>query len=317
MLKLSITCGPYDRAKALIEKRVRPEGIELDFTVNADSPGKRLSGPNGPFDAAEFYTGQYIADLPKRVLGYTAVPIFVKRMFRHSYMYVSNKSAVRSPKDLNGKRIGIQNWFTSAALWSRGILEDDWGLDVGSVTWVANHTRGNDSWTPPSWLKMENAPAGSDTFQLLAEGKIDAAFDTGVWAPNVHPNIGFLFPDYARVERDYYRRTGFFPIMHTLVIRTELLEKAPWIAMSLFNAWIQSKQQLYKELEWDRVHKTSLWYRALHEEEMDAGGGDYYRWGFRDCRPEIDKMLDYAYRYGLTPRKFEPEEMFHPSTLAT
>lgn len=317
MLRLSITCGPYDRAKALIDKRVKPDGIELEFTVNPDSPGKSLSGAHGPFDVAEFYTGQYMADLPKRALGYTAVPVFVKRMFRHSYMYVSRKSRIRRPQELNGRRIGIQNWFTSAALWSRGILEDDWGLDVKSVTWVVNHGRGNDTWTQPAWLQIEKAPVGKSTYDLLAEGAIDAAFDTGVWAPDVHPNIDFLFPEYGQVERDYYRRTGFFPIMHTLVIRTAVLDKDPWVAMSLYDAWCQSKQELYRELEWERVHKTSLWYRALYEEERAMGGEDFYRWGLKSCRPEVDRMLEYAHRYGLTPRKFAPEEMFHPSTLDT
>lgn len=317
MLPLTITCGPYDRAMALIEKRVQPEGIDLQFTVNADSPGKSLTGPQGPYDVAEFYTGQYMADLSKRSLGYTAIPIFVKRMFRHSYIYVSRKSGIRSPHDLNGRRIGIQNWFTSAALWSRGIMEDDWGLDVGSVTWVVNHARGNDTWTPPPWLRLEKAPAGADTFSMLAEGTIDAAFDTGVWAPGVHPNIDFLFPDHAQVERDYYRRTGFFPIMHTLVVRNEVLERHPWVAISLFDAWCASKHKLYEELEWQRVHMTALWYRALHEEQTAAGGVDFYRWGFRQCRAEVSKMLEYAHRYGLTPRRFEPEEMFHPSTLQT
>lgn len=317
MLKLSITCGPYDRARALIEKRVRPQGIELDFTVNAQSPGRSLIGADGPFDIAEFYTGQYMADLAKRDLGYTAIPIFVKRMFRHSYMYISKSSGIRSPRHLNGCRIGLQNWFTSAALWSRGIMEDEWGLDVASVTWVVKYTQGNESWVPPSWLKLEYAPAGADMFELLADGKIDAAFDTGVWAPNVHPNIDFLFPDYAHLERDYYKRTGIFPIMHTLLIRSELLDREPWIAMSLYDAWCSSKQALYEELEWQRIHMTSLWYRALREEEMAVGGDDFYRWGFGACRFEVDKMLTYAHRYGLTPRKFEPEEMFHGSTLDT
>jgi 4,5-dihydroxyphthalate decarboxylase len=87
--------------------------------------------------------------------------------------------------------------------------------------------------------------------------------------------------------------------------------------MSLFNAWMDSKKALYKELEWQRVHMTSLWYRALREEELAVAGEDFYRWGFSAGRAELNKMLEYAFRYGLTPRLLAPEEMFHPSTLAT
>jgi 4,5-dihydroxyphthalate decarboxylase len=134
----------------------------------------------------------------------------------------------------------------------------------------------------------------------------------------VHEDVDFLFPDYGALERDYYKRTGMFPIMHTLLIRTELLEREPWVAMSMFNAWMASKQALYDELKWQRVHMTSLWYhRGLREEELAVGGEDFYRWGFQKCRFEVEKMLEYALRYGMLPRKFEPEDMFHPSTLGT
>src|SRR4051812_10664029 len=102
-----MTCGPYDRARALIDKTVKPEGIDLDITVNPKNPGSVKSGPNGPFDVVEFYTGRYMSDLATRTLGYTAIPIFVKRMFRHSSIYVNNKSGIKAPKDLNGRRIGV------------------------------------------------------------------------------------------------------------------------------------------------------------------------------------------------------------------
>jgi 4,5-dihydroxyphthalate decarboxylase len=302
----------------LIDKKVKPEGINLDITVNGKDPGSRTQGPQGQFDVVEFYTGLYMADLPNRSLGYTAIPIFVKRMFRHSYIYINNKAGLRSPKDLNGRRVGLQTWFTSAAIWARGVLEDEWGVDVRSITWVVQEKDvGQEDWKPPSWLKLEFVRPGAKLFDLLASGEIDAAITTRLWAPNVHPNIDFLFPNHGEIERDYFKRTGFFPIMHTLLVKTALLDKEPWVAMSLFNAWMASKQALYDDLKWQRVHLTSLWYRALGEEELAAGGEDFYRWGFKNGRAEIDKMLEYVFRYGMTPTKFEPEQIFHSSTLGT
>ena len=316
MLKLRMTCGPYDRARALIDGRVRPEGIDLEVDVNPRNPGFKLKDDRGPFDAVEFYTGQYIADLPKRALGYTAIPIFVKRMFRHSYIYINKNAGIRGPADLNGKRIGLQNWFTSAGIWARGALEDDYGLDVKSVNWVAQFSDGNADWIPPDWLKLDHETE-TDQYELLATGRTDAALTTEVWAPDMHPDIDFLFPNYGEIEREYYERTRYFPIMHTLLIRTDLLDREPWVAMSLFEAWMESKRLCYEELEWQRVHQTALWYRELREEELAVGGEDFYRWGFRDTRFEIEKWLEYALRYGLISDACEPEALFHPSTLDT
>jgi 4,5-dihydroxyphthalate decarboxylase len=238
-------------------------------------------------------------------------------MFRHSYIYINKRSGVRSPADLNGKRIGVQNWLTTTAVWARGLLEDAYGLDPKSVSWFTERMRGVGDWKAPAWLKLERISEGRTQFDLLAAGEIDAGITTGTWAPNFHPNVDFLFPNYAELERDYFKRTGFFPIMHTLLIKTSVLDKDPWVAMSIFNAWQESKRKCYEWLEWQRVHQTSLWYRALWEEEQAVAGPDIYLWGFQKTRPEVDKLLKYCHRQGLTTRKFEPEEMFHPSTLST
>jgi 4,5-dihydroxyphthalate decarboxylase len=223
----------------------------------------------------------------------------------------------RSPADLNGKRIGVQNWLTTTAVWARGLLEEEYGLDLKSVTWITDRMSGVGHWKPPAWLKFEILPRGHKQFEWLAVGKIDAAITTGTWAPHVHDDIDFLFPNYADLERDYFRRTGFFPIMHTLLIKSSLLEKDAWVAMSLFNAWQESKRRCYEWLQWQRVHQTSLWYRSLWEEEQKIAGPDIYPWGFQKTRREVDKLLEYCYRQSLTTRKFDPEEMFHPSTLDT
>jgi 4,5-dihydroxyphthalate decarboxylase len=311
-----MTCGPYDRARALIEGTVKPEGIDLEVLVN-QSPGRHTAINGRACDIAEYYTGSYIADLPYKSIGYTAIPIFVKRMFRHSYIYTNKRAGIRSPTDLNGKRIGVQNWLTTTAVWARGLLEEEYGLDLKSVSWIADRMSRVGGWRPPDWLKVEIVPRGEKQFEWLVQGKIDAAMTTATWAPNVHGDIDFLFPNYADLERDYFRRTGFFPIMHTLLIKTSLLDREPWVAMSMFNAWQESKRRCYEWLNWQRVHQTSLWYRALWEEEQAAAGPDIYVWGFQKTRREVAKLLEYCYSQGLTTRQFAPEEMFHPSTLGT
>ena len=136
-LELTMICAPYDRARALIEGSVKPEGIDLRVHVDADDVNRHFDGHGGRYDVAEFFTGRYIVDLPFRTLGFTAVPIFVKRMFRHSYIYVNTAAGIVEPTDLNGKRVGIQSWFTTTALWARGILEEEHGVDLRSIRWVA------------------------------------------------------------------------------------------------------------------------------------------------------------------------------------
>jgi 4,5-dihydroxyphthalate decarboxylase len=316
-LKLSMTCGPYDRAQALIDGRVKPQGIELSISVNDDDVDRQQRAARGEFDVCEFFTGTYIADLPFRKLGFTAIPVYVKRMFRHSYIYINRRKGIVKPTDLNGRRVGLQTWITSAALWAKGILEEEHEVDLSSITWVAWQPVRIADWQPPPWLKMEIAPAGSDQYDLLAAGEIDAGLTTETWAPDRHPDIGFLFPDYAQAERDYYRKTGCFPIMHTLLVRTSILEAHPWAARSLFDAWQASKLKCYERQQWERMHLTALWYRALWEEERAAGGEDFYRFGFQSSRAELETMLRYAHRQALTPRLYQPEELFWPSMLET
>jgi 4,5-dihydroxyphthalate decarboxylase len=316
-LKLTMTCGPYDRAQALIDGSVKPKGIELAVTVNDDDVDRQQRAARGEFDVCEFFTGTYIADLPFRKLGFTAIPIFVKRMFRHSYIYINTKSGITKPADLNGRRVGVQTWITSAALWAKGILEEEYGVDLASITWVAWSPVRIADWKAPSWLKLEHAPAGSEQFDLLASGAIDCGISTEIWAPGRHPDIGFLFPDYAREERAYYKKTGCFPIMHTLLVRTSILEQHPWVARSLYDAWEESKQRCYARQDWERMHLTALWYRALWEEERAAAGRDIYPWGFAKSRAELERMLRYAHRQALTPRLYAPEELFCPSMLET
>jgi len=316
-LKLSMTCGLYDRTQPLIDGRVKARDLELDIHVNSDDRTRQHDARAGKFDIAEFFTGIYIADLEQQTLGFTAVPIFVKRIFRHSYIYVNKCGAIRAPTDLNGKRVGLQPWFTTTALWARGILEEEYGVDLRSITWVANWAEKIGRWQPPSWLKLEIAPEGARLRDLLVSGAIDAAITTETWAPFDNSDIDFLLPNYAEEERKYYQKTGFFPIQHILVVKKSVLENHPWVAMSLFDAWQKAKQDCYRWLDRQRVHMTGLWYRALWEEERAIAGADPYVWGFVKSRPEVAKMLEYALRQGLVTRKFAPGDMFYPSTLET
>lgn len=171
-LNLNMTCGLYDRSQPLIDGRVKPRDIDLDIYVNSDDRSRQRESREGKFDIAEFFTGIYMADLEQRTLGFTAIPIFVKRMFRHSYIYINKRAGIRTAGDLNGKRVGLQTWFTTTALWVRGILEEEYGVDLQSITWVANWAEKIGTWQPPPWLKLEIAHLKAASFTIfLSPGK--------------------------------------------------------------------------------------------------------------------------------------------------
>ena len=210
-LKLSMTCALYDRSQPFIDGRVKPRDIDLDIHVNSDDRSRQRDGREGKFDIAEFFTGIYMADLEQRTLGLTAIPIFVKRMFRHSYIYVNKRAGIRDPKDLNGRRVGLQTWFTTTALWARGILEDEYDVDLHSITWVANWGEKIGQWQPPPWLKLEIAPQGAKLHDLLVVGEIDAGITTETWAPFGHPDIDFLIPHYAGRRKKVFQKDRLLP----------------------------------------------------------------------------------------------------------
>ncbi len=191
-----MTCAEYDRSRPLIDGTVKAPDIDLAIHINSDDRSRQRDIREGKFDIGEFFTGIYLADLEQRTLGLTAIPIFVKRMFRHSYIYVNKHSGIRAPQDLHGKRVGLQTWFTTTALWARGILADDYGVDLSKICWVANWNEKIGDWQPPSWLQLEIAPPGAKLHDLLIAGKIDAGITTETWAPFGHPDVDFLLPNY-------------------------------------------------------------------------------------------------------------------------
>ena len=175
---------------------MKPRDIDLDIQVNSDDRSRQRDGREGKFDIAEFFTGIYMADLEQRTLGLTAIPIFVKRMFRHSYIYVNKRAGIRDPKDLNGRRVGLQTWFTTTALWARGILEDEYGVDLRSITWVANWGEKIGQWQPPPWLKLRLRPKAPNFTICLSPAKSTLASDGNLGAirPSGHRLLDSKLP---------------------------------------------------------------------------------------------------------------------------
>jgi 4,5-dihydroxyphthalate decarboxylase len=316
-LKLSMLVARYDRNAALLDGRVPVEGIELQIHEENNDRARQQLGLTGAYDAWEGYAGRYLMDVDAGRREFSAIPVFPKRAFRHSSIYVRRGGPVTSPADLAGRRVGLQHWATTAALWARAALAEEFGVDLGSVEWVQT-SPGIPGWICPPWLRLEQARADADLAGMLHSGEIDAVITSEAWVPYEHPEFDFLLPDYGVLERDYFARTHVFPIMHLLLVRTSILDGDTSLARRLFDAWTASKLACLERLRRDRLLLTSMWFHGLLQEERAAAGSDdTYPWGFARCRHEVAMLLGHALTQGLITAPMRPEDVFHPSSLTT
>jgi 4,5-dihydroxyphthalate decarboxylase len=313
-IQLTLACGAYDLTRGLIDGSIAPQGIEL-VPLTMSSPERHFRMTHGPeFDVCEFSMASYLAAHDVG-LPFTAVPAFPHRRFRHSYMFVNTKAGIREPADLAGKRVAIRTWQTTAGVWMRGILQSEYGLPLEKVHWVAQSAE-DIALELPKGITLEQLPADANLDALLAEGELDAALYPEMLPSFLKgdPRVGRLFPDPKGAEQEYFRKTGIFPIMHTVVIRNDVLERHPWVALSIFKAFQQAKEQAYATLENPRTVALAWVLEAL-EEQRAVLGPDPWPYGFEPNRHNLTTFCDYGYEQGLTRRRITPEELFVPNSL--
>jgi len=318
-----MACWNYDRTRALLEGRIQPEGIDLNYlNLTVEETFFRMLR-HREFDVAEMSLSSYTMSLFMPARPFIAIPVFPSRVFRHASIYVNADSGIAEPKDLIGKKVGTPEYQMTAGVWIRGILSDEHAVPVNSVTYYSG---GEEEPGRPEKLKLD-LPAGirverigpdQTLSALLAVGEIDAlytarmpsSFRTG------SGNVKRLFPDFVAVERDYFRRTGIFPIMHTVVIRRDVHERSPWVAQSLYKAFAAAQRETYEDLHETAALKTMLpWLTAHVEETRREMGDDFWPYGFQRNRDTLATFLRYSYEQGLSKRLLEPAELFAPETL--
>ncbi|HEY5210939.1 MAG TPA: ABC transporter substrate-binding protein [Stellaceae bacterium] len=322
-IKLTLACWNYDRTRALQDGTVAPEGIDLTYLcLPVEETFFRMLRYR-EFDVAEMSLSSYTVSLAAEHPAFIAIPAFVSRFFRHGSIFVSAKSGIAKPADLIGKRIGVPEYQMTAPVWIRGILQDEYGVAPDSVDYFSGgeEEAGRDekiALSLPSRFRLR--PIGPDQVlsRMLAEGEIDALHTAR--APSTffsQPDaVQRLFPDYAAVERDYFRKTRIFPIMHTVVIRRDVYEANPWVARSLYKAFVEARRLAYDDLTSTAALKTMLpWQVAAAEETSQLMGPDWWPYGFAPNRAVLDTFLRYHHEQGLSPRRRQPEELFAPETL--
>jgi 4,5-dihydroxyphthalate decarboxylase len=323
-LPITVATWDYDRVRALMDGRVTIEGCDVNYVTMQVEEILERAFFHREFEVAEIGLSPYLIALSRGTAPYVAVPAFLSRMFRHSAVYIRADRGIESPADLRGRRIGVPEYQMSAALWVRGFLTDEFGVIATDINWVQGglETPGRRDKFPlnlPTGFPLASAPAGRTLSSMLADGDLDAVISARRPSCFVagHRMVQRLFPDYRAAERDYYRRSGVFPIMHAVGIRPDILEKHPWVAASVYKAFVQAKRLADAEFAETTALKIGLpWVTAEYDATREAMSDDFWSYGVAANRKTLELMARYSFEQGLAVRLVPVEEMFAPGTLA-
>lgn len=325
-LVLTFASGDYDRVKALHDGRVTVEGCQLAPVVMKTEHIFPRSLQRQEFDITELSASSYLMQTARGDSEFIAIPVFLSRAFRHRCIYVRSDRAIRTPKDLEGKSLGVPEYQTTVSLWLRGIIQDEFGVDLSRIRYRTGGVNepGRRERLPlqvPDTMTIQ--PIGDDQTLsgMLASGELDA-----IIAPNPpkcfvdgHADVARMFPDYVRSEQAYFEATGFFPIMHMVAIRKVVAERHPWLARNLFTALSASKRLAFESLrEMARRPANQIvlpWLLAELERTEALMGQNFWPYGLAGNRAELETMCRYSHEQYLAPRRLRVEELFAPDTL--
>lgn len=322
-LKITFATVDYlDRTRALVDGTVKPDGLKLHVLPLDPAELFRRVARAVEFDVAEMSFSTYTNLISKNDRRYIAIPVFPSRFFRHSGVYLHAAAGVRRPQDLRGKRVGVSEYQMTAALWQRAFLMHDYGVMPREMNWFQGGL------TTPGYLErnpIPDPPGVSIRFisdrksleETLADGDIDALF-----SPRRPPalldgsgRVSRLFPNFVEVEKDYFKRTGFFPIMHLIVLRRDLYEKNRWIATSLLNGFKRAQRIGWQRLtDFAALAVMAPWLTREVEETVEVMGPEPWPYGFPANYKILKAMCQYSHEQGLSNRRLDPEELFAPET---
>jgi 4,5-dihydroxyphthalate decarboxylase len=323
-LSLTLAISEYDHVHDLTSGRVVPEGIQLTcLNLPLEEIFYRFI-MNKEWDVSEMSMAKYVSLMSQGDPSFSAIPVFPSRVFRHSSLYVRRDGPIKSPRDLAGRRVGIPEWAQTAAVYSRGFIAHQFGVDLASIKWVQAGVN-----QPGRVEKVKlHLPKGislspvadASLSDMLLDGRLDAVlsarpprcFQEG------HPNIRRVFEDFMEVEAAYYQETGIFPIMHVVALRRELLERHPWAAMNLFQAFEEAKNRsLERAIDPTASRFPIPWCHVFAQRAQSRFGQDYWPYGIEPNRPTLKAFLEYAHEQGVCHKRLTVEELFPKQMQST
>ena len=333
--KLTLVTEDYDRVRALHDGSVEIPDYSLNHSFLPPMDMFARLFTKHEFDISEMSFGAYLVALSRGssnktenqkgadAFPYVGLPIFPSRVFAHSSIYVRTDRGIDQPSDLKGKTIGIPNYQFTRGLCARGMLSDEYGITPADIVW---RLAGVDQPQDLDYQRI-TAPPGVDLAALgpdatlsraLTDGDIDAMISasTPLCYRRRAPHIGRLFPDFRAVEQAYFKKTGIFPIMHLVAVRTSLVEANPGLPRALVDAFTRAKTAVMPHLtELDALAVHLPWLVAEAEATIALMGEDFWPYGLAANRAALETQIRWAHEQGLATRRFAVEELFHPSTL--
>jgi 4,5-dihydroxyphthalate decarboxylase len=323
-LVLACAISDYDHVRDLTEGRVRPEGIALLPMRFAVEEIFFRFVKFREWDVSELSLAKYVSLRSQGDDSIVGIPVFPSRVFRHSSIYVRAGGPVTRPEDLAGRRVGVPEWAQTAAVYSRGALARQFGVDLRSVQWVQAGVNQPGrvekvALALPDGLRLERRPASSLDAMLL-NGELDAVLSAHPPHSFLEgdPRIARLFPDPEPVERAFFDQTGVFPIMHLIVIRAEVVARFPWVCGNLVSAFEAAKQAAVARVrEFTASRVPFAWAQTAADRAAALMGGDPWPYGIAANRPTLDAFCQWAHEQGVAHRRLAPEELFPPEVQAS
>jgi 4,5-dihydroxyphthalate decarboxylase len=315
-LKLTIALSHYDRHIPFVDGSLRPEGIDLNVMIVGQSSPLRDGTnrhermlQNGEFDICELSLSSYLMTR-NRGLPFLAIPVFPRRLFSHSQMWINTSAGISSPKDLIGKTVGLGSFQTTLSVLAKGDLQSEYGVPWREIKWVVAHEE-----TVPfeiqEGVSLKFLPSGRKIGKMLKHGEIDALFmpHPPKEALQGSDEIARLFPDPRKEELAYFRKNGFYPIMHVIAFKEEILTKHPWAGVTMMKAFQKAKEicnEFYDDPNWSQL----VWARHLFEEQRSLFGRDPWPYGVEDNYANLERFVGYSFDQGLVDIKTGIDELF-------
>lgn len=320
--QLTLACSLTDRTSPIHTGEIRPAGIDLNFVpLSVEEIFWRMLKYR-EFDASEMSMSSYMMTRDTRDPPFIAIPVFPSRFFRHSCVFINSDADISEPSDLTGKRVGVPEYQMTSALWVRGILQDEYGVKPADLEWFhgGEEEPGREEKLALDLddnISIDYIPEDRTLSGMLAEGALDAMVTARTPSTYGQSSVVRLFPNFSAVEKEYYEKTGHFPIMHTVVLRTDVYEENPWIAQELKKTFQQAKDVCLDRIgETTKLQNALPWLHSEVERTKEIMGENYWSYGIESNRATLETMTRYSYEQGLIDRQLDVDELFASNTFA-
>jgi 4,5-dihydroxyphthalate decarboxylase len=312
--QLSICLTNNLHTRPILDGRVKPDGIDLN--ISTEGPGqlfwRQLNFAE--FDISEMSCSSLVITIAHGDTRFIGIPVFATRQFFHTRTQVRANGGIERPEDLKGKRVGVPEYQQTAALWTRAALEHEFGVKPSDLDWYMERPPesshgGATGFKPPDGVKFQYVPQGETIRSMFAAGKLDAS----VFANANIPGVRNLFRDTVAEGARYYKKTGFYPMNHTVVFKREVADKHPWAVRNVFKAFEEAKALVRRQTrESSAVYFDLDLIPTVLQKALDT---DLYPYGMEANRTILQALTRYSNEQGLTPRVVDLKDVFHPATM--